>query len=340
MNGSFPSIEGEKKNRWSISTLVKVAIAIFILTYLFRHTSAHDLISKIKQIDLFTLCFCIAVLFVLNLSIAIRWQIILRHFGADGFFASLWRFTMIGAFFNQLLPTGMGGDIFRIGYARASGVPLVTAVKSVLIDRIIGFLGLIILIVIGVPYLLSVTQIGTVIITLLILVGLLATAISLFLRIDLLNRALCKFPYFSKWRCSLGFSARLLNSVEQCATDARSLLSNWPNGLIVLFLSLINQTFLGLVVFLLARAMGDHLDLFATVVAFPFVLLLSMIPISLAGWGLREGAMVVVFELLGMPRDTALGVSILFGICLFLSALPGACMWLVGPRYVTAKVGS
>jgi uncharacterized membrane protein YbhN (UPF0104 family) len=72
--------------------------------------------------------------------------------------------------------------------------------------------------------------------------------------------------------------------------------------------------------------MGDHLDFFAAVVVFPFVLLLSMIPISLAGWGLREGAMFVVFALLGMPSEIALGVSILFGTWLLLSSLPGACL--------------
>ena len=340
MNDSLLSSESDQKNKRKISVLFKMASVILIFTFLFRQTSPYELFSKISQIDLLTLCICIATMFLLNLSIAIRWRIILRYYCSNRPISSLWRFTMIGAFFNQFLPTGMGGDLFRIGYVRASGVPLLTAVNSVVIDRIIGFLGLFILITIGAPYLLAIAQSGTVLTALLILVGLLAAAISLFIRIDLLSRVLCKFPYFSKWRCSLGYLARLLNSVEQCAADARSLLRKWPDGFIVLFLSLVNQTILGLVVCLLARAMGYELAFFAAVVTFPFVLLLSMIPISLAGWGLREGAMVVVFALLGMPREIALSASILFGICLLLAALPGACLWLIGHRHAAGKLGN
>ena len=337
MNDSLVSIKRNQKNRW-VSTLIKTAVAVFIFTYLFRQISPFDLVNKVREIDLVILCFCIAVLFLLNLSIAIRWKIILRYFGVGLPFLSLWRFTMIGAFFNQFLPTGMGGDLFRIGYARTSGVPLLTAITSVIVDRIIGFLGLFILLTIGTPYLLAIVQSGVVLTTLLILVVLTVVAISVFIRLDMLSRALIKFPFFSKWICSLGHLVSLLKRIEQCAADTRTLLRKWPNGYIVLILSLANQIILGLVIFLIARAMGDHLDLFAAVVVFPFVLLLSMIPISLAGWGLREGAMVVVFALIGMPSDIALGVSILFGICLLLSALPGACLWLVGHSHGSVKI--
>ena len=338
MIDSLVSSRSVKKYRRSISILFKLVVAILIFTFIFRQTSPTELLSKIDQIDLLTIYFCIGMMFLLNFNIAIRWQIILRHFGVNRSISCLWRFTMIGAFFNQFLPTGMGGDIFRIGYVRVSSVSLLIAVNSVVIDRIIGFFGLFILFVFGVPYLLVMALSGSLLNSLLILVGLLAVATSLFIRIDLLTRGLCKFPYFNKWRCSQGYLPRLLINVEQCSADVRSLLIKWPDGSIVLLLSLVNQTILGLVVFLFARAMGDHLDFFAAVVVFPFVLLLSMIPISLAGWGLREGSMVLVFSLLGMPREIALAVSLLFGACLLFSAMPGALLWLLGQRNAIAKI--
>ena len=329
MNESLEAIEPERKHRFRFLALVKIAVAIFIFTYLFSQTSPLELLSLINRIDLANVCICIAVLFWLNLSIAIRWRFILRHFGKELQIASLWRFTMIGAFFNQFLPTGMGGDLFRIGYVRKSGVPLITAVTSVVVDRIIGFLSLFILVGIGAPYLFTITHRGAVTTTLLFLLSLLATAIFLFIRFDLLYRALSNLPYIKKSDSSQGFFAHFIKSIDQCAEDTRSLLRKWPDGFIVIFLSFANQTMLGLVVFLLARGLGGHLELIDAVVVFPFVLLLSMIPISLAGWGLRETAMVVVFGLRGMPKEIALGVSVLFGICLILSALPGAFLWLV-----------
>jgi hypothetical protein len=58
-----------------------------------------------------------------------------------------------------------------------------------------------------------------------------------------------------------------------------------------------------------------------------------MLPISFAGWGLREGAMVVAFRLAGVPAEAALGASILFGLCLLASSLPGAVIWLGQRRH-------
>jgi hypothetical protein len=75
----------------------------------------------------------------------------------------------------------------------------------------------------------------------------------------------------------------------------------------------------------------------AAVFLFPPVLLLSMIPISLAGWGVREGAMVVVFSLAGLQAEASLSLSVLFGACMFVSGLPGGFMWLLMRREVIIK---
>jgi uncharacterized membrane protein YbhN (UPF0104 family) len=66
-------------------------------------------------------------------------------------------------------------------------------------------------------------------------------------------------------------------------------------------------------------------------------MLLSMIPISLAGWGIREGAMVVVFSLAGLKAEASLSISVLFGACLFVSGLPGGFIWLFTRREVVIK---
>jgi len=326
-----------QKNSW-IRPLVKIVFTIFVLAFLFRKTSLHELASKISEVDGRLVCVSIMVLFLLNLNVAIRWRIILRHFGVIRPLLSLWRFTMIGAFFNQFLPSGMGGDIFRIWYVQGSGVPFGRAVACVVVDRVIGLLGLFIVLAIGVPYLLATTQNEAVQTLILILVAFMAGAIAVFLRLDLVSRALCKFAYFCKWDRESGRLASLLNGAETCAANTRSLLRAWPDGFVTLTLSVINQTALGLLVFMLARGAGNQLELFAALFVFPFVLLFSMLPISVAGWGVRESAMVVAFSEIGMPMDIALGVSILFGICLIISTLPGACLWLLRYPRLTKQI--
>ena len=61
---------------------------------------------------------------------------------------------------------------------------------------------------------------------------------------------------------------------------------------------------------------------------FPAVLLVTAIPISFAGWGLREGAMVALFAFAGLGADTALALSLAFGVAYLAASLPGCALWL------------
>jgi uncharacterized membrane protein YbhN (UPF0104 family) len=87
---------------------------------------------------------------------------------------------------------------------------------------------------------------------------------------------------------------------------------------------------LSYVVWLLANGLGLHLPLLTVLVLVPLVLMISMIPVSVAGWGVREGAMVVAFGLLGVPPARAFALSVLFGTLLLVAGFPGGVLWLRG----------
>jgi glycosyltransferase 2 family protein len=76
-------------------------------------------------------------------------------------------------------------------------------------------------------------------------------------------------------------------------------------------------------VFVLARASDVGLDFLATAaVALPALLIATM-PIALAGWGVREGAMIVGYGLFGVAPGAALAVSVGFGLASLAVSLPG-----------------
>jgi len=60
----------------------------------------------------------------------------------------------------------------------------------------------------------------------------------------------------------------------------------------------------------------------------PPVILAMTLPISIAGWGVREGAMIVTLGLVGVPQESALVLSILFGLGTMIAAFPGGIIWL------------
>jgi uncharacterized membrane protein YbhN (UPF0104 family) len=64
----------------------------------------------------------------------------------------------------------------------------------------------------------------------------------------------------------------------------------------------------------------------------PTVLFLSMLPISIAGWGVREGAMVGALAVVGVPAHQSLALSICFGLALVFISLPGGLIWFLSRR--------
>ena len=59
----------------------------------------------------------------------------------------------------------------------------------------------------------------------------------------------------------------------------------------------------------------------------PPVILITVVPVSIAGWGVREGAMVVAFGFIQVPASAAFALSVLFGLTLAVSSLPGSLLW-------------
>ena len=94
-----------------------------------------------------------------------------------------------------------------------------------------------------------------------------------------------------------------------------------------LALSVIVHLFTVIAIYFLALSVDVWEGIGVFLVAVPPVFLLTIVPISLAGWGVREGAMVGILMLVGIAKAKILAVSILYGILLILTALPGAWFW-------------
>ena len=77
-------------------------------------------------------------------------------------------------------------------------------------------------------------------------------------------------------------------------------------------------------------ALGLRYDLTTYFVIVPPAILLTVIPVSLAGWGVREGALVALFSFIGADKATVLTMSILYGLTLIIVSLPGFLIYLGG----------
>jgi glycosyltransferase 2 family protein len=254
-------------------------------------------------------------LFAANSIVALRWHLILSGEAPSPGPVALAKIVLVGLFFNQVLPTGVGGDAVRVWRCCKLGISLGVAVKSILLDRACGYMVLIIAYAASLPSLVNVyadpRQRGVVVAVL--GAGLLGL-VALFL-LDYLPRPLLRI--------------RLIASLAELSRESRRLFTHPARCCAVLGLSALTIGLTILAFKLVADGVGSRLSLGSWIMIVPPVALIQLLPVSLAGWGVREVVLVVALASFGVPAEAALATSVLLGICLIVIGLPGGLIWLV-----------
>jgi uncharacterized membrane protein YbhN (UPF0104 family) len=131
------------------------------------------------------------------------------------------------------------------------------------------------------------------------------------------------------------YSARFKAYLVALGDDARQALFSWPALPLQLTSSLLIVASY-LAVFLLLAVAVDYVNsaaAAAVLMALCTVLLLSMvIPLTVAGWGIREGAAALLWPLAGLPAEQGVALSVGYGALMFIGSCPGALVLLKGRR--------
>ncbi|MCX7355260.1 MAG: lysylphosphatidylglycerol synthase transmembrane domain-containing protein, partial [Alphaproteobacteria bacterium] len=239
---------------------------------------------------------------------------VLRALGRRLQFLHGLRLVLVGLFFNQVLPSNVGGDAVRIWQVRRDGVDLRTAVDSVVIDRLMALGILFLIIAVSLPALFTIIPSPVARGAIVLLAGGGLVGYVLFAFLDRLP------DFFFRWRATKAIAA--------LSADFRTAISSPRYGATALALSLLIQLVSALSVFVLAASLEYHVSLIDCVILMPPVILATAIPISIAGWGVREGAMVVAFGYVGLSAHDALALSVLFGAAMVCASLPGGLVWI------------
>jgi uncharacterized protein (TIRG00374 family) len=296
--------------------ILKLGLSAVLIWFLLGSVDVDAVMARIKGMDLVIAGIAFALL-ILQVGITtVRWQIAMR--GIDGILSNrdAFRYNYMGIFFSQTLPSSVGGDAVRMykGYRR--GLTLSQAINGVMLDRVATVLALALLVAAMTPFIWDRTgDIAIVAPFFLIAVGGVCGLIVLML-LDRLPSAL------QRWR--------IVRGLGQLASDTRRLFLNPATGLPLLAVSVIGHVNVSAAVYFLAQALGmQTIGLADCVALFPPVLLLTTVPISVAGWGVREAAMVTAFGFVGVAGADSLSLSLIFGVAVILSSLPGGLIFLL-----------
>ena len=291
---------------------LKFAVSAGILWFLLGKIEPRSVGMHLKALSFVTYAI-LALLFALQIAIAIvRWRRILGNLGLALDLKMAAKFWLEGAFFGQALPSVVGGDavrVLRVGQYRGH---MGIAALSVMADRGAGLVALCLFAMLA-PVLFfdripweRVFAID-------------AGYLPYFSGVAVLLVAIVAWFLLSPKLDSL--RGRLRAAVSHFGPLARfgNIAAYMSFSFAVGMLSVLQ-------VFVLCRDVGVGITLLQSVALVPFCLLVQVLPVSLAGWGIREGAMVAVFGLLGVPAEHSIAVSVAYGIAVLLSCLPGGLM--------------
>ncbi len=305
--------------RRALSVLVKLTLSGLLLYLALNWVNIGTVASRLSQIDLRWMVLAILVPLAQTFLLTMRWQKIIGQCGAELPLGQLFRFAMIALFFNQTLPSSVGGDAMRIWLAGKQTSWRIAA-YSVLIDRVVGVVSLAIVVTACLPWTLSLVRnpVGR---SALLLIGLGCITAGVFF----VSLAWQRLRILQRWAPTRHLAAT--------ATVALGILRS-PRALPPIFgLSFAIHLLTAVIAWCAARSVGANLSFaYALFLVLP-VILIAIVPISVAGWGVREGVMVAAFGYAGLPPSDGLIVSLLFGACYLVVGGIGGLVWtLTTPR--------
>ncbi|KAF0225619.1 MAG: hypothetical protein FD176_305 [Rhodospirillaceae bacterium] len=243
-----------------------------------------------------------------------RWQVVIAAIGGRLGFGQAWRLVYIGQFFNLILPSTVGGDAIRGWMIWKSGMTAMNAASSVLLDRLVAVLGLVLTIAVTQWLLPSMEQADMVA---LVVAGIVTGTIGGTTILMLLDRLPAQIQ-----------EMRLFSALARLSRNVRAVLLSWPYNVGSVGMGVLGQINLSMALYALAQAFNIPLTVIDCLVLWPLVVLVTLLPVSISGWGVREGAMVVALGLAGVSSESSMLLSVSIGLLATVMALPGGLLWL------------
>lgn len=292
--------------------LLKCAIALLILYYLLSRFATKSVVESLLQIKWWAVGGGVLLLALQLVLTALRSHLILRQSGSVVDFPTMLRIALAGSFYSQTMVSFIGGDGARIWLLAQKGVPPAVSSYVVILDRLVGLFAQLIFLLATLPVLFLMRVDAALQGPLLILGigGLLcvATVIGLFGVVRYL-------------RSGDSFVSRHLRGLSSINVE----MMRDPH--FVLRMALLSTAIVlinAFCVYIYFRGVSVDVGLQNVLLITPAVFLVSMVPISIAGWGVREGAMSAGFALVGIDPEKSIIVSIAFGLSLAIVSLPGS----------------
>jgi uncharacterized membrane protein YbhN (UPF0104 family) len=295
---------------------IKILISLALLYLALRKVDLTELASRVNNLaSLGWIAVAIAVTFLQIFVGVLRWRRISAECGAPLGLRQAMRFNLIGTFFNQTLPSSIGGDAVRLWLVARGGAGWRAATYSIFVDRAIGLIALAIIIVASLPW--SYNLIGD------------PNGRSALLFVDFAALAggvgflvlgALPWPWLKRWWGT--------HHLHACAVIANRVIFSRKDGPAIAVLSILVHVLAVVIAWCVVQSITAPVVFGQIFQLVPPVMLITMLPISIAGWGVREASMALAFGYAGLLPNEGVNISLLYGAVTFLVGAFGGLVWI------------
>lgn len=287
-------------NRKRLFDLLKILVSLVLIVVILRSVDVRALWEVVRNADPWYLLAAQVVLMLGVLVRAYRWQILVQDQGVAVPLTELTALYFVGFLFNNLLPSGFGGDPVKMYELSRRSKRGAEAVSSVLVDRFMGLFALQAIGLMALVFAWRLVPMEIVILTVAVFgTSLLAAWVVSYRR--LWNTLAERVPLFDRLLAIKAVSS-LVSSLQNYSGSA--LLRSLGMGVVFNVLLIASNVLIG-------TALGADLLLPYYMIFVPLTSLVLILPISFAGLGVREGTYVFLFSQAGLTREVALSLSLL-----------------------------
>jgi uncharacterized membrane protein YbhN (UPF0104 family) len=309
------------KNRKGIlSFFLKLLVSVGLLGYLVTRIDGEQFAHTLSSANFSYIALALLIYLGTQVVSALRWTVLTRPLGIRTPYKDLAAYYFIGMFFNLFAPSTVGGDVSRVYYLareqnkdhqkRASGSTVQAAV-SVLMDRAIG---MVVLIWLGAVGLLLFPEYGVPSAIRAVTLSLAAGFLIGGLLLPLVRRVLPEdaHPWVTKLRVILTSYRRGWRVIPQAIT-----------------LSLMVHLVQAWMHVIMGLALHLSLPLSFCIIVYPLVGTFAALPISVNGFGLREGGYIFLLALIGISSEEGIAFGLLLFLIVAVDSLIGGVVFLV-----------
>ena len=290
-----------------------------ILTIVLTWVDLAVLGETLSQVDLPLFLLGISITLPLGFTGVQRWRCVAETFGERLPISKALIYAAIGQFINLGLPTVVGFDSVRAWKMHEQGMSINRAARIVIVDRLCSLFTLLIIIAAGMPHLWSLD--GSEIFKYSALLALVLGSLSL--------GALSAVQLGERF---IPTTSRARHLYQLSRDFNRAVFGSKISTVKAISWSTCNHLCRVAIVLCLALALGITVSASDAFTLVPSALLIAMVPISLAGWGVREAVFIQAFSLVGVAPSNALGLSLLYGLVGMVTGAFGGAVWFAERR--------